>query len=160
MLAHKARISVLGLALLLAWPPLHFRLVERIDLNPWKFFGFAMYCCPTLPVQLDIDVVEQGRIVRLGVGELPPPLRAACRRFALDRSVLGTLRDARPLALRILRSRPMAEAVRIDVRHPHIDRATGSIVETHYRSEYRREEAVPRGLTLADGPAGPPWAGG
>lgn len=146
-LTGKARIAVFGLAALLAWPPLHFRLVERYELNPWKFFGFAMYCCPTLPVQLDVEIVERGSVVRLPMGALPMPLRAAWRRFALDRSVLGTFRDARPLALRILRARPMAEAVRIDIRHAHIDRATGRIVERHYTSEYRRAEAIQDALT-------------
>ena len=139
-LKHKAYAAVVGLAALLAWPPLHFGLVERYELNPWKFFGFAMYCLPTLPVQLDIEMVEQGRVVRLPVRELPAPLRALCRRFQIDRSVLGTFREARPIALWILRSRPKVEAVRIDVRHARLDPATGRIVETHYPKEYRRAE--------------------
>ena len=137
---------MLGLMALLAWPPLHYGLVERYDLNPWKFFGFAMYCAPTLPVQLDIEMVQRGRVIKVQVADLPLPLRAACRRFALDRSVLGTFREVRPLAFRLLRALPTAEAVRIDVRHAHIDRATGSIVETHDLREFRREEAI-RSLT-------------
>ncbi len=145
-LAGKARAALFGLVALLAWPPLHYGLVERYELNPWKFFGFAMYCRPTLPVQLDIEIVERGRVAQLPVRDLPLPLRAACRRFAIDRSVLGTFREARPLALLLLRACPWADAVRIDVRHPRIDPTTGRIVETHYPSEYRRAPASSRAV--------------
>jgi hypothetical protein len=135
-LARKTSIAALGLAALVAWPPMHFRLVERYNLNPWKFFGFAMYCVPTLPVQLDIRLVEEGSEIQ--VRDVPAPLRAICRRFAIDRSVLGTFRDPRPIARWILRARPSAEAVRIDVLHSRLDPATDRIVEARDPREYRR----------------------
>lgn len=41
--AWRAILSALAL-----WPLLHFTLVKQYAINPWKFFGLAMYCRPRL----------------------------------------------------------------------------------------------------------------
>ena len=40
-----------GLLLLLAlWPLAHRALVVRYRVDPWRLFGWAMYCTPKLPL--------------------------------------------------------------------------------------------------------------
>ncbi len=135
----KARAWLMALAALTVWPVLHFSLVERFELNPWKFFGFAMYCRPTLPVRTTIEVIEDGRSVAVRIDQMPGPVRGALRDFSRNRSVLGTFREPEPVADWIFRIRPQADEVRIEVRHARIDPETGLIVEDRYPYAYRRD---------------------
>jgi hypothetical protein len=84
----KARLVgsiVLAIAL---WPIAHRQLVVRMDVNPWKLFGFAMYCTPH---DLVVDLVDRGGAEprRLDPDAFPPALRESHQRFAARRSVLG-----------------------------------------------------------------------
>ena len=54
--AGKARL-VGGIVLLIAlWPIAHRQLVTRLDVNPWKLYGFAMYCTPH---EVVVDVIDR-----------------------------------------------------------------------------------------------------
>lgn len=136
--AAKSRTALLALAALVIWPVLHFTMVQKYELNPWKFFGFAMYCSPTLPVRANIEVIEDGKSMSIDPNQLSRAGRGAMRRFVVSRGVLGTFEDPDPVAAWVFHLRPQAEEVRIEVLHAHIDRGTGRIVEDRYPYEYRR----------------------
>ena len=42
----KTLIAVGLLCMVGGWPPIHRALVWRFELNPWEFFGWAMYAAP------------------------------------------------------------------------------------------------------------------
>ena len=42
----KARIVGTLLVAIALWPLVHRQLVTRLDVDPWKLYGFAMYCTP------------------------------------------------------------------------------------------------------------------
>ena len=52
----KRRLVVFGLAAFTIWPLVHRGLVARYDTNPWRLFGWAMYCVPR-PKLLPMAVV-------------------------------------------------------------------------------------------------------
>lgn len=43
----KKKIITFFLLFLTIWPPAHYLLANRYNLNHWKFFGLAMYITPT-----------------------------------------------------------------------------------------------------------------
>jgi hypothetical protein len=136
--AAKARIAVAGLAALLVWPPVHWWLVETRALDAWKFFGFAMYCRPSIPPSLDAWILVSGQRHEYPAAKWPADTRLVLRRFLRDRQILGTLRPPNAVAHAILRTRPDAEQVLLVVRHPQIDRRTGLIAEREFRYGYVR----------------------
>jgi hypothetical protein len=136
--AAKARIVLAGLAALLFWLPVHWRLVESRALDPWKFFGFAMYCRPSIPPVLEAWILVEGRRVAYPPAEWPADGRLVLRGFLRDRQILGTWRPPNAVAHAIFRMRPDAEQVLLVVRHPRIERATGILGEREFRYGYVR----------------------
>ncbi|HJS73094.1 MAG TPA: hypothetical protein VJ921_02320 [Vicinamibacteria bacterium] len=136
--AAKARIALGGLAALLLWPPVHWRLVETHALDPWKFFGFAMYCRPSIPPSLDAWILVHGRRVEYPAQEWPADARLLLRRFLRDRQILGTWRSPNAVAHAILRARPDAEQVLLVVRHPRLESGTGLVGEREFRYGFAR----------------------
>jgi len=136
--AGKARVAVAGLAALLLWPPVHWHLVETRAIDPWKFFGFAMYCRPSIPPRIDVRVLAGGRTVSWSPAEWPSSARPGLARFLRDRQILGDWRKPNDLAEAIFRMRPDAEQVLLIVRHPRIDRSTGLVTDDEFRYGYVR----------------------
>jgi hypothetical protein len=136
--AAKARIALVGLVALLVWPPVHWRLVEKKALDPWKFFGFAMYCRPSIPPTLDAWLLVDGRRADYPPRKWPATGSAALRAFLRDRQSLGTWRPPNGVAQVIFGMRPDADQILLVVRHPRIDRATGRITEDEFRYGYVR----------------------
>ena len=54
----RAKARVVGTLLLLVavWPLAHRQLVVRFDVNPWKLYGFAMYCTPH---DIAVDLIDR-----------------------------------------------------------------------------------------------------
>ena len=89
MTAHaKARLVGSLLLAIALWPIAHRQLVVHQDVNPWKLFGFAMYCTPHDVV---VDLVDRSGAApqRLDPAAFPAPLRESYQRFAARRAVLG-----------------------------------------------------------------------
>ena len=111
----KARLVGTLICLIALWPIAHRQLVTRFDVDPWKLFGFAMYCTPHVVV---VDIVdrsgEQPR--RIEPAAFPPRLRRAYQRFAARRSTLGTLHAPGELARVVLDTLPEVRAFSVAVR--------------------------------------------
>lgn len=46
------------LAAVLVWPPVQHVLCRRLELDPWSFFGFAMYAVPNLEVTVRAGALD------------------------------------------------------------------------------------------------------
>ena len=132
-LVARARIAVALLVLLAGWPYLHRALVERHQLDPWRFFGFAMYCYPKNDVRLGFftPVGEELQVVPLSA--LPPGLESELRRFRKRRITIGSHRPDE-VARRLRASLGLDELV-VQVRQLHYDTGSASFRErvTDYR---------------------------
>jgi len=138
-LAAKQRLVVGGLAVLAVWPMAHRVLVAEARLSPWRFFGWAMYCTPKLPVEIELTAVHDGARRALLPEELPPAVRQAVDRLADRRGVWGTFASADRLGTRLLASQPDAEAIEVGITHWYLDAATARIGTQRYAYTYRRE---------------------
>ena len=102
----KRRIVLALLVVLALWPPVQHALVQRYGLNPWKFFGFAMYAQPRIIPIVDVYVFDEGGRRR---PLLRPDEQRAVETFQLRREVWGELEAPDELA-RVLRRRVAAKA--------------------------------------------------
>jgi hypothetical protein len=77
-IAFKRKIVIAALLALGVWPAVHRVLIPRLDLNPWKWFGWSMYCVPPTVIKVYTFSGASGR--ELPFGELSPGEQAALRR--------------------------------------------------------------------------------
>jgi hypothetical protein len=120
----RKRIAV-GLLLAFAvWPGVHFVLAERLDFDPWNFFGWAMYALPNPTYDLRVAVISGDRVRRV---ELPPPLREQARLYLERRATLGRGVTPEPLARAVLRAEPGIDAVVVGVRKLVLDPESGRV---------------------------------
>ena len=86
----KARWVGTLLLVVCLWPLVHRPLVLWLDVDPWKLFGFAMYCTPH---HVSVDLIDRGAVPPREIlpTELPPALRAELAHFIARRTTLGRL---------------------------------------------------------------------
>lgn len=133
-LAGKQRLVVAMLAVLAAWPLAHRALVVRYDLDPWRFFGWAMYCTPKLPATISLFAIEDGVRQPVEIRSLSRDGRRAIAVLRRRRSLWGTLASPDRAGQALLAARPDAEAVEVVVSKLYLNPTTASIdthVETH-----------------------------
>lgn len=110
----KARVvagALIGIAL---WPIVHRQLVVHYDINPWKLYGFAMYCTPHgVAVDLVDRSVRPPR--RIEPDTLPPPARAAYDAFVERRRTLGRFVSPDDMAGEVLRALPEVRRLTVAV---------------------------------------------
>ena len=157
----KRRIVAAGLLLFALWPPVHFALVRRYDVDPWKLFGFAMYSVPGAMRTVRIVGIEaDGTLRLLDFRAYPPELERRVTAWRTRRSGLGRLASGAPLARALLSERPQWDGVVIAVIDLALDRESARLVarvdqQTHWRDgrdeEVRVVEAALHGVPPADG---------
>lgn len=133
-LAAKQRLVVSALAVLALWPLAHRTLVWRYDLDPWRFFGWAMYCTPKLPVEIHLFAFEDGARVPVALASLGPVQRRAVHALRRRRALWGTLASPSRAGAALLAARPNAAAVELVVEKWYLEPATATIathVETY-----------------------------
>jgi hypothetical protein len=131
----KRNAVALLLAWVAVWPLVQRGLVARFAIDPWKLGGFAMYATPSLPLLVALQVPRDGQLVLLDESTLPPPTRAALRRFRVERLALGRLRSPDDAARAVLEARPDLPAVVVLVQHTTLDpRSARTRAETERHS--------------------------
>jgi len=61
----KRRIVAAMLLAFAIWPLLHYSLVQRYGLEPWKFAGWAMYTVPRFLPRVEVFELRDGRRVKI-----------------------------------------------------------------------------------------------
>jgi hypothetical protein len=127
----KARLCGALLALVALWPLLHRPLVVIADVDPWKLFGFAMYCTPH---HVSVDLIDRSRAPAREIrgDELPPALRTDLQRFSARRETLGRLASPDPLGRDVLAALPGVERLTIAITVTRLAFA-GSELASHTR---------------------------
>lgn len=110
-------IAAAGLiAVVFFWPFAHHVLAERVGFNPWKGFGWSMYCTP--PPEVNLQIGETGprgaRLLPLGLA--PPAVQAAVREYRRERELWGAWSSPDTLADTIRAWRPDVQTIVIRVR--------------------------------------------
>ena len=140
-LAAKQRLVVAVLAVLAAWPLAHRALVRRYDLDPWRFFGWAMYCTPKLPADVYLFTIENGVRTAVPVDELTPAHRRSVYALRARRGLWGTLASPSRAGAALLAARPNAAAVEVVVSKWYLDPTTATIATHDERYQFTRPGA-------------------
>lgn len=126
-LAAKQRLVFAVLAVLAVWPLAHRALVWRYDIDPWRFFGWAMYCTPKLPAEVSLFAIEGGARVPVPLDSLSDGQREAVDALRRRRSLWGTLASPERAGAALRAARPQAAAVEVVVTKWYLDPATATI---------------------------------
>jgi len=134
--AAKARIAAFALVGLALWPLAHRLLVMRFELDPWRYWGFAMYCYPKTDLRVGFTELSDAGPERLAPSALPESVERELRRFRHARRARGSLPpDAVAQSLRD--ARPDLGDLRIEVRTLRFDVASARFREVGDEYLYR-----------------------
>ena len=135
---YKLRLAVASFAVLFVfvWPFAHHILAERIGFNPWKGFGFAMYCTPPPQVDLQVAIQDNQGTRLLPLGMSPAAIQLQVRQFRADRELWGKLKTPDSLAAGIRVWQPQAEAVFVRLRTLHFKAGEDRWVEQREDFKY------------------------
>jgi hypothetical protein len=140
--ATRRRILVLLLVTVSVWPAFHPFVVRALDLNPWNWWGWAMYTQPAERIEvvsysLAGEAVSAASLSDVQQEHLQRVYRVWSRRYI-------ELHDFAPpadFARAILEVYGGWEGVRIQVRRIGLDRASASVAVKRTRVfEYRRPD--------------------
>lgn len=101
--------------LVMLWPMAHRQLVTRFDINPWKLYGFAMYCTPH-QLSVGLYALSGDRRERIVVSSaMPQELLDELDEFYRLRKTLGRLHEPDDLGQAILDALPAVETLMIQI---------------------------------------------
>jgi hypothetical protein len=140
----KQRVTFAFLVALAMWPFVHRALVWALEIDPWSFGGFAMYCTPRLDVRVGAEAYRQGLPLDAPV---PQSVAPAAMAFGERRMVLGALATPDELAEAVLSAMPAADGVAVLFERRTLDPGTATIRaerdEVRYRRSAENVERVP-----------------
>lgn len=123
----RQRLALALLGFVALWPLAHRALVARLELDPWKLSGFAMYTTPSLPVLAGVLAPRDGKIELVDEAALPVAARDALARFRLERLALGRLRRPDDVARALLAARPDLAGCAVLVQRTTLDPRTAYV---------------------------------
>lgn len=141
----RMSVALAALAVVVVWPPVHHVLARRCDLDPWSFFGWAMYSVPNLRVNvraaaLDTEGNEDWNAIS-------PRLWRPMREYAERRERFGCLLVPDGLAEIIFAAQPELSRLRIRVQRWVIDRESARIAPRNRDYDFSAPwQASPRRL--------------
>ncbi len=118
----RLRLATALVVLVATWPLVQHGLARRYELDPWAFFGFAMYAVPNLRVTVRAGRLESPEsTAEPDWNAISPASYGALREFAERRGRWGRLLEPDDLAERLFAAQPELPAVVIRVRRWEID---------------------------------------
>ena len=122
----RIRLATALLALVCLWPPVQHVLSRKLELDPWSFFGFAMYAVPNLRVTVRAGALDPGG------GDpdwnaVPVSSYALLREFGERRARFGRLLPPDGLAGALLERHPELPGVVVRIRRWHISPETSRL---------------------------------
>lgn len=127
----KKRIVILVLVALAIWPWVHQGLVAYYDLDPWRFFGFAMYAVPPSSGWAHLIEIRDGDEVHFHYTTLKTEPRAAWEDYSRRRPVWGRLLEPHRIADAVFESRAGLQELKIIVARDIISRSTALVESTN-----------------------------
>ena len=113
MIETKKRISAGIIVLIILWAIVHVGVVGLFDMDPWQFFGFAMYAVPASYQWVHVYKLQNGEEKLILAARMPTEMRIEHSRFKRVRAVLGNLVAPHALAEKALEELPYIDGVKI-----------------------------------------------
>jgi len=109
------RLATGLLVAVMVWPALHHGLARSLELDPWAFFGFAMYSVPNLKLNVRAAVLA-GREDEPDWNAIPVSDYRLLNQFAERRARFGLLSTPEPLASALFERHPEIPGLLLRVR--------------------------------------------
>lgn len=135
----KARIFGTIAILLMVWPFIHRYLAEVYDINPWEFWGIAMYCTPH-HCRVELFDHSSGEPARIDQPSMRFEVRRKVRVFQYTRSDLGQFLPPRELSRTILAEYPDITDLEIAVTVTRLDGKSAMMQDWKMSYRYGRED--------------------
>ena len=114
----KKRIVIIVLGILTVWPSVHYLVVQKTGLDPWKGFGWAMYCVPVPLFYVQVKSLDPP-------GQIPlTRVQQAQNDFIKWRTLADAYAKPNGFAEKIFEAYPNVATIEITVLRGGIDRAT------------------------------------
>lgn len=129
----RRRLALSLLTAVTVWPLLQHGLARSLELDPWAFFGFAMYSVPNLRLNVRAGALDgSGR--EPDWSAVPFSSYALLREYAERRARYGRLLSPDHLARRLLDANPEIPQLLIRIRRWRISPETSRLepVDTDY----------------------------
>lgn len=116
------------LAVFAVWPLVHYELVARYELDPWKFAGWAMYLRPTFLPRVEVFELREGTRVKTPlIGRRLEAAGREAERMRREALYWGALADPEPLALLARRGLATREPIEIVITRFSLDPASARV---------------------------------
>lgn len=133
----QRKVLAIILMMISVWPAYHYYLVHNFDLNPWKMFGFAMYCT-TRAYQFEKYDTTGGRIRPINEELLTKSTVNSIERYALLRKDLGQLYEPDGIVKQMFDELPRTRAMAIIISTLWLDGSTGKIKKKYRVYRYAK----------------------
>lgn len=136
----KKRLIQIFLVLFAVWPILQFGAVVRYGVDPWKLFGWAMYCVPGSMKTLRLAVEsDQGTLLVVEPETYSTREHRAATRFIEYHRALGQLARPDSLIRVFFEERPKAESIILGVATLELDRHSARLVSSLDYTRFDRQ---------------------
>lgn len=119
---------IIALAILTVWPLIHYVVGQIGSFNPWKGFGWAMYCVPPWHFEVKVKQIHPSQRPQLGQ-KCAQLLQLVQREFLQKRGTLGPLAKPDRVAAMIFDMGSNVQTIDIHVLKGRVDRKTAMYVE-------------------------------
>ena len=148
----KKRLVGSLLLVLALWPAAHRALAHTYGMNPWKFFGWAMYVTPALPADVGLFKIVDDRLVEIDPGRLPPGREDDLIRFLMWRKYAGSMVRPDRYARAIFEVRPDLDTIAIVMTDRVLNPKTAKVEVRRYGYRYHRDPTSPEDRGPRDRP--------
>ncbi len=133
----RIRVATGLLVAVLLWPLAHHALARNLELDPWAFFGFAMYSVPNLKLNVRAAALA-GPDAEPDWNAVPVSSYALLREYAEARARFGRLLPPDGLAAQLFEKHPELTELLIRVRRWRISPESSRLEPSDRDYRYRR----------------------
>jgi len=131
----KRRIIIVFLVAFTLWPLAHRVMVATFNVNPWKFYGWAMFCVPNPKTKVGVFAFKGQDKLPLSPTESDRADKAA---YNFRRGILGSLTSPDDFASALLQRHPEVDGVGVVVVQYHVDWWTARLIHEREVTVHRR----------------------
>ncbi len=132
-----AAIALLLIAFTL-WPIVHHVVAKRYFVNPWRLFGWAMYCVPIYRPRVRFFTTQGGQRLEIAYPRASRDDALTYERFLAHRAQLGMLVEPDDLGQAFFRRYPELDQVTVHITQPVYHYDSDRIREAFFEYSFER----------------------
>ena len=135
----KRRLTAFFILAFALWPAVHYGLVLRFDVDPWKLFGWAMYSVPGSMKTVRLAALTDKSMVVIEPGSYSERERRAVTRYTEWQRGVGRLAGPEPLLEAFFEERPQLGALVVALATLKLDRESARLAASLDYTRFNRD---------------------